>query len=369
MKKYYILSIVSFALFLLILGSCKNSKPVVYNVPDTKSITDLALIYHTNVNRPRWTPDEMKYYLYRDNDGRAEWLFDGFLFLEIYAEKNGIKYDYGIANNDRIAPDKQIWEYLLSETFDVQRGPNALEILLDSLANKGQIPPYKRQVMFSIPNPQYGQTNWGEIGGKKLDFNKPEDRFEAACWYVDRILEEWEKQNYNYLGFGGFYWLHETIDGEPNNDGDLIKKVSDYLKTKNMDLCWIPYNWAEGVESWKDFGFTVTYQQPNYFFDKKSELWILERAINFAKEQDLGLEIEFDGRVLEDSDYMKRYYTYIEEFEKGGIWDNKPVAYYEGGDGWLKMGRSKDPEVQKAYNVLADIIIKRQGKFSKIIEK
>jgi len=302
-------------------------------------------------------------------DDKPEWLFDGFLFLEIYLKLNGIFYDYGIALNDRKPPKKTEWQYLLSETFSDKRGPNALEISLDSMARKGHYPPYKRQVMFAIPNPQYGQKNWGILDGKLMDFNKHEDRLTAAKWYIEELLAEWDRQDYKHLDFAGFYWLHETIDGAPNNDGDLIKDVAAYLKGKGMDMCWIPYNWAEGVEQWREYGFSITYQQPNYFFDLKTELWVLERAINFAKEQDLALEMEFDERIISNKDYRERYYTYIEEFQKGGVWDDKPVAYYHGAGAWLEMARSKNPEVKAAYDALADILVKRQGKFSTIIKK
>lgn len=353
-------------------SSCKTNtsgEKTKHEVPSAKGVTDLALMYHTFSNRPKWTPDEIKHFLYRDNGGKAEWLFDGFLFLEIYATVDGVKYDYGIANSDKIAPDKKIWECLLTETFSDRRGPNALEIVLDSLAQKGQLPPYKRKVMFSIPNPQYGQTNWGDINGQVLDFNKAEDRLTAAKWYIDQLLEIWNKQEYNYLDFAGFYWLHETIDGAPNNDGDLVRSVASYLKEKDMDLCWIPYNWADGVEQWREYGFSVVYQQPNYFFDTKTELWVLERGINFAKEQGIGLEMEFDESVINNEKYLERYYTYINEFEKKGVWENQPVAYYHGGSAWLEMARSKKPEIIEAHKTLADILVKRQGKFSTIIKK
>ncbi|MFV0328895.1 MAG: DUF4855 domain-containing protein [Dysgonomonas sp.] len=335
-------------------------------IPSAKGVTDLALIYHTYTNRPKWTSGELKHYLYRENEGKIEWLFDGYLFLEIYATIDGINYDYGIANNDKIAPRKTEWQVLLDETFADKRGPDALEIVLDSLAQMGYTPPYKRQVMFCIPNPQYGQTNWGNVNGQALDFNKPEDRLTAAGWYIDRVLEEWEKKDYQYLYFAGFYWLHETIDFQFGDD-KLIKGVQDMLKEKNIDLCWIPYYGAEGADKWKDFGFNIAYQQPNYFFDPKSPMEIITGALDFAYNHNLSLEMEFDDRV-EQPVYRERFYTYVDEFTKADVWNNKPVAYYQGSDAWLKMSVSKDPEMQKMVKTLGDILVKRNGKFS-VIDK
>ncbi|MDR2954156.1 MAG: DUF4855 domain-containing protein [Prevotella sp.] len=338
------------------------------NIPSAKGITDLALIYHTYVSRPKWTSGQIKHYIFRENNNKIEWLFDGFLFLEIYAKVNGTEYDYGIPTYGRGSPTKSVWEYLLSETFADKRGPNALEIVLDSLAQKEHIPPYKRQVVFGIPNPHYGQKDWGLLNGKALNFNKPEDRLTAACWYVDRVLEEWKKRDYKHLDFAGFYWLHETIDGAPNNDEDLIKAVAEYLKTKNTDLCWIPYYGAAGANRWGDFGFNIAYQQPNYFFDTNSPITILTGALDYAKRYNLALEMEFDDRVSQPA-YMERYYTYIDEFEKAGVWNEKPVAYYDGGGAWYRMSISKISTMKEMHKALSDILVKRNRKFSTIIDK
>jgi len=378
MKKLLFISLsLSIFFFSTVLYACgDSSSPVVLpeeeepikEVPSAKGITDMALIYHTYEDRPKWVSGELNPFLFRQENNKLEWLFDGFLFLEIYLKKDGLFYDYGIALDGRTPPKKTEWQYLLDETFSKGRGPNALEISLDSLALKGHYPPYKRQVMFAIPNPQYGQKNWGMVDGKSLDFTKHSDRLIAAKWYVDELLKIWDNNKYKHLDFAGFYWLHETIDGAPNNDAALIKDVAAYLKTKDIDMCWIPYNWAEGVEQWREYGFSITYQQPNYFFDLNSELWILERAINFAKEQGLALEMEFDDRLLSNRGYLARYHTYIDEFEKGGVWRDKPVAYYHGTAAWLKMSRSLDPDIKLAFKKLADILVERQGKFSTIIK-
>ena len=356
-------------LLIFVASRCTNSKPPkdqIIEIPSADGITDMVLIYHTYNSRPRWTPEQLKHYLYRENDDKIEWLFDGFLFLEIYATIDGVNYDYGIANNDKIAPGKKEWEILIKETFDKRRGPNALEIVLDSMVQKGYAPPYKRQVMFCIPNPQYGQNNWGNLNGENLNFSKSEDRLIAVNWYIDRILEEWNKKEYKYIEFAGFYWLHETIDFQYGDD-ELIKGVQNILKEKNINLCWIPYYGADGADKWRDFGFNIAYQQPNYFFDTKSPKEIITGALDFAYKYNLALEMEFDDRI-EQPVYRERFYTYLDEFEKSGIWDNKPVAYYQGSDAWLKMATSDDIEIRKMYKTLGDILVKRNGKFSVIRE-
>lgn len=356
-----IFSLIIIAIFAL--TSCTTStNNKIIEVPTIDKATDMALIYHTYHTRPRWTPDDMKHYVYRDNNRTVEWLFDGFLFLEIFAQKDGIEYDYGVAHSGKLKPHLTEWNYLLDQTFDANRGPNAVESVLDSLATKGVYPTHKRNVVFSIPNPQHGQTDWGEINGEELDFNKPEDRLAAACWYVDRVLEEWNKRDYKHINLEGFYWLHETIDFHFGDDV-LIKDVQKYVASKGYTLAWIPYYGAEGTERWTDFGFSVAYQQPNYFFDPNTPMEVMTNAIAHAKEYNMAMEMEFDDRVENNPAYEERFYTYIDEFTKAGIFDTKRIAYYQGSDAWLKMARSNDPKMKKMQKTLGDILVRRSNTF------
>ncbi|WP_106831436.1 DUF4855 domain-containing protein [Parabacteroides pacaensis] len=344
---------------------------IVVNIPSADRPTDMALIYHGYKSRPAWTAADLQPYIFRENNGKIEWLFDGFLFLEIYAEINGTEYDYGIANGNKIAPGKSEWENLLQKTFAEGKGPDGIEQTLDSLVQLGIQPPYKRQVMFCLPNPQIQCKNWGILNGRKLDFHKTADRLLAVKWYVERILKEWETKDYHYIQLAGFYWLHEQIDTHSLEDGtiiedaQLIKEVQAYLKSLGYPLIWIPYYGAAGVDRWKELGFDIAYQQPNYFFSLESPINIITGAIGIAKKYNMSLEMEFDDRVT-DPAYGKRFYTYLEEFEKAGAWNDFPIAYYEGGGAWLRMNKSYSPEMKKMVKALGDILVQRNGKFSVI---
>ena len=47
-------------------------------------IKDLALIYQGGVHRIDWTSDQfLPYVVHQFADGHKDWLFDGFLFLEL----------------------------------------------------------------------------------------------------------------------------------------------------------------------------------------------------------------------------------------------------------------------------------------------
>ncbi|RKO73400.1 DUF4855 domain-containing protein [Sphingobacterium puteale] len=340
------------------LGHAQSKK----SLPSIKQSSDVALIYHGGNHRIPYNTAQMKHYVYRDLHGKPEYLFDSFLFLEITTTLDGKQYDYGCEVPGRSIPGRTEWEWLLAETFAQGRGPDAVELTIDSLVKLGYPPPAKRRVYFALSNPIYGNKSWGKLNGKQLDMTQVEDRLNAAKWYVEQIEARWKQKKYKYLELAGFYWLHETID-VVNKDDILIKKVSNFLKTKQHDLIWIPYNWAEGADKWKEIGFTKAYQQPNYFFDLKSELWILQHAIDFAKKHELDLEMEFDDRVSEEG-YRKHFYEYLDKFAQGGVWETKEVAYYEGGGAWYRMAISQDPEIKKMTKALGDIIVKRQLKLT-----
>lgn len=336
-------------------------------IPELGRPADLVLIYDGFYNRPKYTPNEMRHYIYRDNNGKVEWLFDGFLFLEIYARTGNTQYDYCIASHGRLSARKTEWEYLLDATFADGRGPDAIEATIDSLVKAGVKLPYKREIVFSLPNPQAQCKDWGELNGRKMDFTLTADRLEAVKWYVAQIEKRWKAKNYKYLRLSGFYWVHEQIDKQYGDDV-LIKEVQAHLGKAGYPLIWIPYNGAPGVDAnWRSLGFDIAYQQPNYFFGDNTSVELMHKAINTAAKYNMSLEMEFDDNVAKPL-YQEKFYKYLEEFGKTGAWKTFPIAYYEGGGAWLRMCSSSDPEMKKMVKALGDILVERKALVRSIIK-
>jgi hypothetical protein len=325
------------------------------------AITDFIQIYHGYEKRPAWHTDQIKHYVYRDNNGQPEWLFDGFLFLEIYAHFDGRNYDYGAEQPGKYMPDKAGWENLICKNFQDTRGPNAIEAVLDSLAQKGFYPPKRRKVVFSIPNPIYGQKDWGFVGDKALDFTNSDDRYLAVEWYVKRIIEEWNKKGYKHIDFGGFYWTHEQVDFH-NQDDVVLMKMNKMLKEKGTGCYWLPHYGAQGVDKWNELGFLYAYQQPNYFFYSKENPHAIINTVKNTQKHKLGIMMEFDGRALDEESFRKSFYDYINTFRENGVWANQPVNYYDGGNGWLRLATENAEETKKMHKILGDIIVKRNNK-------
>jgi len=74
--------------------------------------------------------------------------------------------------------------------------------------------------------------------------------------------------------------------------------------------------------------------------------------------------MEFDCRALADSEtgMRSRLISYISAFEKNGVFEESPIAYYQGGNGIYKFYQSDNPKDKELIDMLAGYIIKRKQK-------
>ncbi|MCF3108669.1 DUF4855 domain-containing protein [Niabella sp. CC-SYL272] len=342
------------ALVFMLLLKCTNAQQYLpLASPKTDYIADLALIYQGGVHRPDWTAEQIAPYVYRQRGKKTDFLFDGFLFIEF---KNGKGKDYSIGYEKEHA-GKEEWSWLLDRNFEKGKAIHALNDVLADLAKKGVKPVRKRKVVLTLPEPIHNQKDWGILDGKMLSFDNEENRFEACKWYIDNALERWHKAGLKELELAGFYWVAEQSTGGKA----LIPRIAAYIRSKKMKFYWIPYWKAEGHGAWKEAGFDAAYQQPNHFFDEKIADSRIDEACDFAKQHGMGMELEFDMRVTQPG-FERRLLAYIDGFQKKGVLDEVAMAYYEGGDGMMKLAGHSDPRMQALYQKLATIIAGRQRK-------
>lgn len=328
--------------------SLKSEKQISLN---TNYIADLVLLYHGGTHRLDYTEEQLAPYISKVENGKRNWLYDGFLFIE-FKDNKGAMYADGY---DGKPAGKNEWMWLLSRNFESGKGVHALNQSLSKLYAKKEIPKRSRKVILTLPEPIRDFENWGFADAKKLNFKNNIDRVAACKWYVDYAIAEWKKQNYGHVVLDGFYWVAET---QKNADG-ILNEIGNYIRSKGLKFYWIPYMYAQGADKWKEAGFDVAYQQPNYFFKLDRPKTLFDQAIHASITYHMGLEMEFDDNITDPS-YRLRFYDYLNAFQQAGAWESKPIAYYEGGGAWLRMFRSNEEEVKKAYNDLAEIIIKRQ---------
>jgi hypothetical protein len=316
-------------------------------------ITDLVLIYQGGVARLPYTVDQIRPYVYRDNNqGGVDWLFDGFLFLESRSFDGYAFEQYGYRHEANRARKKE-WEWLLNRVFEPGKAVSALNNVLDSLSKKGKTPVRKRKVIISLPEPLDGQKDWGEIAGKKLDFSLDADKIIAVKWYVDQLIKRFEEGEFAHLELAGFYWIRE----DDELGFRIVPSVSNYVNSKGKTLNWIP-NWGpHRGENWKQHGFNAAYIQPNLFMTGAFEN--IEKASKYASLHNMGLEMEFDYRISQAA-YQNRFNAYLTGFEREKVFEKAAIAYYEGGRQFYTLSKETNPTLVEIFKKLTDIINERQ---------
>lgn len=321
-------------------------------------IRDLVLIYdggdHRTIN---WNSEKFAPYVATDatDDKPAEWLFDGFLFLEIYCtqERGFAKWyrDYGARQED--------WVGLIDQYLSPDRDIAALNDCVGKKRKEIGGEFHRRKVVISLPEPIAKQTDWGEVDGRALDFNNDMDRLIAVKWYIDLLIERFTDAELENLQLSGFYWLTE----QATHTRTFVRDVADYIHSKGLHFYWIPYFGADGYTQTREFGFDYAYLQPNHFFHPHIPDSRIQEAIDLARANGISNEIEFDERVMqEQGNRGERLGAYIDAFERNGLFENNNIAYYQGNDAFyqLKYGSELD---RSYYERLSSIIARRQKEY------
>jgi hypothetical protein len=327
----------------------------------TNRITDLMLIYDGGTGREAWTADAFKPYVCREQDGKFDWLFDGFLFIDFLAPSGARLCPI---TNHRNA-NQQDWQELTDHYFQDGTSIAALEQLIERLEAEGHRPVRKRQVVITLPTPIAGSmpnkieapSPWGKLGDRAIDFHNASDRVKAMQWYVDEVLKRWQAKQFKHLELAGFYWVFERAWSEHRT-----ADISQYLHAKDCALYWIP-SWPQGRTNWPAYGFDFVYQQPNYFFHRKPTPFSrLEEACHFAEGCGTSMEMEFNDSLFDKPEFLTYFDQYLEAYRQHHVWEKKPVAYYQGHGTFAKMAVSTNPAVKSRYRALTDLVIERQKK-------
>lgn len=334
------------------------------SVVGSAEIRDLVLIYDGGDHRTiDWNKDKFAPYVATDAvDGKpAEWLFDGFLFLEIYCtQERGFAKWYR-----KEGARKEDWVGLIDQYLSPNRDIAALNDCVGEKRKEIGGEFHRRKVVLSLPEPIGKQTDWGEINGKKLDFNNDLDRLESVKWYIDLLIERFTAANLENLQLSGFYWLTE----QATHTRSFVRDVADYIHSKGLDFYWIPYFGSDGYTQWQEFGFDYAYLQPNHFFHPHIPDSRIQEAIDLARAAGLSNEMEFDERVMQgQGNRGERLGAYIDTFERNGLFENNNIAYYQGNDAFyqLKYGSELD---RSYYDRLSSIIARRQKEFYEMKEQ
>jgi Domain of unknown function (DUF4855) len=344
------------ALLLLILPMSLRADYFPLSTSDKSKPTDLMLIYQGGVQRPRYTVSRFAPYVtYSDpQTGKEQWLFDGFLIIEF---QDGRGHTYEQYSNMKHANQAQ-WTWLLQRNFANNDGVPNLEKAVEAAVARIGEPVRRRQVVLTLPVPEPGQTDWGTLNGHALDFNNKADRLAACNWYMDMALQAWTNLAPRELDLAGFYWVAEQYGSTTSLFPDLAQAVH----ARGKKFFWIPsYHVTTPIGNWKSFGFDEAYLQPNFFFTPTVPPSRLQHACNFAKEHGMGLEIEFDPRMITDSTVFEpRFHAYLDAFTQYGVRDGAAMAWYEGGGALYRLAVSDSSRWRADYDEVGQFVLKRQ---------
>lgn len=351
-------------MLLLLLFSCNASRTKDNSVNTdadasvkTGDIKDMVLIYNGGAHRTVvWNEEKFEPYVSApSSDGKAEdWLFDGFLFLEIHDGTHSFASGY------RPTPArKEHWIGLVEGYMTKGNGIRALDACIEKAKTRCKDPLRKRKIVMSLPEPIPNQKDWGDLDGRNLDFSNDEDRIAACKWYIDYIIRRFKEEKIKNVELSGFYWLAE----EATNTRTFVGKVADYIHQKKFSFYWIPYFNSDGYNEWRSLGFDQAFLQPNHFFNDKIPDSRIDDACNLAKKLGMSVEMEFDENAIEGKGRTNRLRAYIDGFRRNNIFENTDVAYYQGDHAFylLRNGNEKDKAL---YTELAGIIAKRQKALS-----
>jgi hypothetical protein len=316
-----------------------------YAAPDENvlgGVEDLYLVYHST-SRKRTQEEFLPLLAYIDANGEMkDILFDGYLFLMSGSLPSG--------NAGHAAFTKSDCEWLVKTLFEEGYNINALEKAAGQVKQAlGLGDGYKYKFYVALYYPK-ANGFFGDLDGdgKADTLSNLEKRLEAVEYYINLFEAELSKQNFKNIEFYGYYWYDEAASAE-ENDMVLINGVSDIVHNHGYQLFWIPYYVASGYSLWSEHGFDVAVMQPNYAFGLDRPISSIINTANFAKRFGMGVEIELDGRAINNELFLKRYMQYLEYGVYYGYIGDCINMYYMGFDDFNKAYESKSPKLRLIY--------------------
>lgn len=352
---------------------------------------NMALCYGGNCDRnPQyWTAERFKPTVtYTDKNGNEKWLFESMLMLELWSNWNATSY--ALTADGHKSSKREHWQQQLDYWFDDTYGFTALDQCIEEAKGRIGNPSKKHIVIFSLPDPVYfenfkDKTNtkyWGSIAGVEMDFKEIEHRKDAYKWMINQIRAKFNAKGYKNIELGGFYILNEALSVSSSSynykykeHDKIVKAITEYCHGFNEGVYWIPYNCAEGYESWKSLGIDMAIMQPNkYWPNETTKTW--NDCLNAVKNYGMGIELEFEGTHGEGQNssiltykkdgtknsyattnkkLFREYLTKISA--QSSIYKEKPIALYTGTNALYELATSTDSEDKKLYHELGEFLI------------
>lgn len=280
-------------------------------------------------------------YINTNQDKPVDTFFTEFIFLAqtVIGDNGNLKYI--TKTTDGLPADPTDWKIYLQQLFfgnmpilnlyDKPIKQNLLAIRDVSLSNpSGRI--IDIDIWIALPYPH------------ATIFTTDEARVTEVKSWIDAFLSLWKEQRFpSSIRLRGFYWHGEAIyTTPPMNDLSVLTQVNDYVHgikqghPAPLNTVWIPYQGARGWDQWACAHFDISFLQPGHYFRPDFKLDSAARNAYSVKE---GIEIEFDLRVTERTDFRNRFIAYLDKGASGGgkllcrypPYMGSALAWYPGG--------------------------------------
>jgi len=276
------------------------------------------------------------------------WLFEGAIFLSVNALSGHVFTTW----TGGVPADGDDWSDYLDSLFDpgaaLSRLDSTVAILSSTLGAPADV--FRVSIMIPYPDPGVGTLTFH---GQTYDFTTPMGRSNAAGAYVRAAMDRFQAAGFQQLKLDGFYWLLETV---PAADTVVVPAVASVVHALGLRLLWIPYFNAERWAQWSTLGFDAAWLQPNFFFDPSIPDTRLDSAAALAQRSGMGMEVEFDSRVVLDSQYSSRLAPYLSTLTARPALSDREITVYEGAGGLVRMSWSRLPATEALYHELGDVL-------------
>lgn len=314
------------------------------------------LVYAGGVGRPSYSVHDFVHMMTAlDTSGTpAKWLMTGAMFLDIRAASGRGFATWAIKPRANGADWEAYVDSLLGANGVITRLDSAVGLAEASIGALGH--PYPVVVMIPYPDPAedsmifQGVTYQPSRGG---------DRLSLVHAYVDDVRSEFSKRRYRHVTLQAFYWLNEAIPTAA--DRVFLPSLSAVIHKEGFQFYWIPYYRSPGSDRWRSLGFDQAWYQPNYFFHLDVGMLRVDSAMRTADSLGLGIELEFDGRLLTSPAFASRLTPYIATLRLHPDLLSRPIALYDGGGGLLELAVTKDPRIRSIYDSLVAVLTSDPG--------
>ena len=318
--------------------------------------TRWILVYAGGVGRPSYSMHDFVHMMTAlDTNGTpVKWLMTGAMFLDIRAASGRGFATWAIKPRANGADWEAYVDSLLGANGVITRLDSAVGLAEANIGALGH--PYPVVVMIPYPDPAEDSLIFQ---GVTYQPSRAGDRLSLVHAYVEDVRSEFNKRHYRHVALQAFYWLDEAI---PNAvDRVFLPSLSAAIHKEGFQFYWIPYYRSPGSDRWRSLGFDQAWYQPNYFFHLDVGMLRVDSAMRTADSLGLGIELEFDGRLLTSQVFASRLTPYIATLRLHPNLLARPIAVYDGGGGLRELAVTKDPRTRSIYEDLVAVLTSDSG--------